>query len=65
MEIQTENRFLDTVGEKEGGMIWERGIETDILPYVKWEFTARHRDPKAGALWHPRGWDGEEGEREI
>ena len=21
MEIQTENRFLDTVGEKEGGMI--------------------------------------------
>ena len=27
--------FLDYVGEDEGGMIWENGIETCILSYVK------------------------------
>ena len=27
--------FLDSVGEGEGGMIWEDNIETYILPYVK------------------------------
>ena len=27
--------FLDSVGEGEGGMIWENGIETCILSYVK------------------------------
>ena len=26
---------LDSVGEGEGGMIWENGIETCILSYVK------------------------------
>ena len=29
------NRLLDSEGEGEGGMIWENGIETCILPYVK------------------------------
>ena len=28
-------RLLDSVGEGEGGMIWENGIETCILSYVK------------------------------
>ena len=28
-------RVLDSVGEGEGGMIWENGIETCILSYVK------------------------------
>ena len=27
--------LLDSVGEGEGGMIWENGIETCILSYVK------------------------------
>ena len=27
---------MDTVGEKEGGMIYESSIETYILLYVKW-----------------------------
>ena len=27
---------LASVGEGEGGMIWENGIETCILSYVKW-----------------------------
>ena len=29
------NRLLDSVGEGEGGMIWEKSIETCILTYVK------------------------------
>ena len=27
---------VDSVGEGEGGMIWENGIETCIISYVKW-----------------------------
>ena len=30
-----KNRLLDSVGEGEGGMIWENGIETCILSYKK------------------------------
>ena len=30
-----KNRFLDSVGEGKGGMIWETSSETCILPYVK------------------------------
>ena len=26
---------LDSVGEREGGMIWENGIETCIISYMK------------------------------
>ena len=29
------NSILDSVAEGEGGMIWENGIETCILSYVK------------------------------
>ena len=29
------NSLLDSVGEGEGGMIWEKGIKTCIIPYVK------------------------------
>ena len=29
------NSLLDSVGEGEGGMIWENGIETCILPFMK------------------------------
>ena len=29
------NSLLESVGEGEGGIIWENGIETCILPYVK------------------------------
>ena len=27
--------FLDSVGEGEGGMIWENGIEICIISYMK------------------------------
>ena len=30
-----QNSLLDSVGEGEGGMIWENGIETCIISYVK------------------------------
>ena len=33
-DTDVKNRLLDSVGEGEGGMIWENGIETCILPYV-------------------------------
>ena len=29
------NSLLDSAGEGEGGMMWENGIETCILSYVK------------------------------
>ena len=34
-DTDIKNRLLDSVGEGEGGMIWENSIETCILPYVK------------------------------
>ena len=34
-DTDVKNRLLDSVGEDEGGMIWENGIETCILSYVK------------------------------
>ena len=33
-DTDIKNRLLDSVGEGEGGMIWEISIETCILPYV-------------------------------
>ena len=35
MEVQTENRIVDTVGEGDCGMNWENSMETYTLPYVK------------------------------
>ena len=34
-DTDVKNRLLDSVGEGEGGMIYENSIETCILPYVK------------------------------
>ena len=34
-DTDIKNRLLDSVGEDEGGMIWENSIEAYILPYVK------------------------------
>ena len=33
--IDVKNRLLDYVGEGKGGMIWENGIKTCIISYVK------------------------------
>ena len=32
-DTDVKNRCLDSVGEGEGGMIWENGIETCIISY--------------------------------
>ena len=34
-DTDVKNRLLDSVGEVEGGMIWENGIETCILSCKK------------------------------
>lgn len=34
-DTDIKNRLLDSVGEREGGMIWENGVETCILSCKK------------------------------
>ena len=34
-DTDVQNSLLDSVGEGEGGMIWENGIAMCILSYVK------------------------------
>ena len=63
------NSLLGSVGEGEGGMIWENGIETCILSYVK-RIASPGLMHDTGCLgrvyWDdPEGWDGEEGGRGI
>ena len=33
-DTDIKNRLLDSVGEGDGGMIWENGIETCIILYA-------------------------------
>ena len=54
---------MDSVGEGEGGMIWENGIETCILSYVK-QIASPGSMHDTGCLglvhWDdPEGWYGE------
>ena len=35
-DTDIKNRLLDSEGEGKGGVIWENGIETCLLPYVKY-----------------------------
>ena len=57
------NSLLDSVEEGEGGMIWENGIETCILSYVKRIASpGLMHDTGCSGLVHwddPEGWDGE------
>ena len=72
-DADIENRLLDTVWEREGGMIWESSIETLYTTICKvdsqWEFVVWYREPKAGALGQPSGvgwgrkWEGSLGGR--
>ena len=68
-DTDVKNRLLDSVGEGEGGMIWENGIETCILSYVK-PITSLGSMHNTGCLglvhWDdPEGWYGEGGGRRI
>ena len=57
------------MGEGEGGMIWENGIETCMLSYVKWIASpGLMHDTGCLGLVHwddPEGWDGEGGGRGV
>jgi len=64
-DTDVQNSLLDSVGEGEGGMIWENGIETCILSYVKRiDSPGLMHDTGCSGLVHwddPEGWDGEGG----
>ena len=57
------------MGDGEGGMIWENGIETCILSYVKWIASpGLMHDTGCSGLVHwedPEGWNGEGGGRRV
>ena len=67
-DTDVKNSFVDSVGEGEGGMIWEKSIGTSILSYVKWIASpgSVHETGCSGLLhWDdPEEWDGEGGRRE-
>ena len=62
---QKRQSVLDSVGEGEGGTIWENSIETCILSYVKQIASlGSMRETGCSGLVHwddPEGWDGEGG----
>ena len=64
-DTDVKNRLLDSVGEGEGGMIWENSIETCILSYVKQIASpgSMHETGCSGLVYwdDPEGWDGEGG----
>ena len=68
-DTDVKNRLLDSVGEGEGGMIWETSTETHILLYVK-QMTSPSPMHETGhskpVHWdNPEGWDGEAGGRGV
>ena len=64
-DTDVKNRLLDSVGEGEGGMIWENSIEPCILSYVKLITSpGSMHDTGCSGLVHwddPEGWYGEAG----
>ena len=68
-DTDVKNSLLDSVGEGEGGMIWENSIETCILSYVKQIASpgSMHETGCSGLVhWDdPEGWDGEGGGRGV
>ena len=68
-DTDVKNRLLYSVGEGEGGMIWENSIETCILSYVK-QITSQgvmHETGCSGPVhWDdPEGWDGDGGGKRV
>ena len=66
-DTDVKNRLLDSVGEGEGGMIWENGIETCIISHEKQTASpGLMHDPGCLGLVHwddPEGWYREGGGR--
>ena len=68
-DTDVQNRILDSVGEGEGRMIWENGIETCIMSYKK-RIASLGSMQDTGFLglvyWdNPEGWYGEGGGRGV
>ena len=65
--IKTDH--MDSVGEGEGGKIWENGIETCKISCMKWVASPGSMHDTAGlGLVHwddPEGWNGEGGGRRV
>ena len=64
-DTDVQNSLLNSMGEGEGGMIWENGTETCKLSYVK-QITSpgSMHDTGCPGLVHwngPEGWDWEGG----
>ena len=60
-------RLLDSMGEGEGGVIWENSIETCILSRVKQIASPGWMHETSAQGWYtgmiPEGWDGDGGGR--
>ena len=62
------DRLMDTLGEGEGGMNWEKSMETHLLPYVnRWkvDFVVWHIELNSVLCDNLEGWDMEEDRRGI
>ena len=62
-DTDVQNSLLDSVGEGEGGMIWENGIEACIISYMK-QIASPSSMHDTGCLglvhWDdPEGWYGQ------
>ena len=68
-DTDVQNSLLDSAGEGEGGMIWENGIKTCKISYMKQIASSglMHDTGFSGLVhWNdPEGWDGEEGRRGV
>ena len=68
-DTDVQNRILDSMGEGEGGMIWENGTETCIISYKK-RIASPGLMQVTGCLglvhWdNPEGWYGKGGGRGV
>ena len=68
-DADVQKRLFDSVGEGEGGMIWENVIETCIISYKK-RIASLGSIQDTGCLellhWdNPEGWYGEVGRRGV
>ena len=67
--IDVLNSLLDSAREGKGGMLWENGIETCKLSYVKRIASpGSMHDTGCSGLVHwddPEGWDGQGGGRGV
>ena len=58
IDADVEDRLVDTVGEREGGMNWESSTDehTTCEIYSWWESAVITRGAQPRALWHLEGW---------